>query len=259
MGILLDLDGTIVDSMMSLKDTFLALSRMIGAEIDEEKQRKIGEEIRYVMAGRATRLAELGFVWRIGKILKLTWWRRLLLTLIAYPALKRAAQRAPPVKGVVEAIVSLKGKPNIRLGLVTSRNRKDTLHKLKTLGLLQHFDAIVTRDDVKTFKPSPEQVRLASRMLQVPVYACVLVGDMPTDVLAAREAGALAVGVATGIFYEEVRSSNPDLTIASAADLPKSLSKICSRLRRTDGACEAPGRLIEPTTQRHGQSIREGV
>ncbi|MBS7623646.1 HAD-IA family hydrolase [Candidatus Bathyarchaeota archaeon] len=236
--------------MIPLKETFLTLSRMVGAKIDEEMQRKIGGELRYIMTGRATRLAEFGFIWRIGKILRLPWYRRLLLTLIAYPALKRAARRAPPVKGVVEAIINLKERPNMRLGLVTSRSRRDTIHKLKILGVLQHFDAIVTRDDVKTFKPSPEQVRLASRMLHVPVESCVLVGDMPTDVFAAREAGVLAVGVATGIFHEEVRSSNPDLIIASAADLPKSLSKICDRLRRIDKVRQAPESLFESTAFR---------
>jgi hypothetical protein len=88
-------------------------------------------------------------------------------------------------------------------------------------------------------------------MLHVPIEACVLVGDMPTDVLAAREAGALAVGVATGIFHEEVRSSSPDLIIASAADLPQSLSQICGRLKRMDKVRQTPEGLFEPPPKKN--------
>jgi len=232
LGILLDLDGTIVDSMVPLKEAFISISSIIGVRIDEEQQRRIGKDLRSVMGGRPTRFSEVKFIWRIGRILKLPWWKRVLLLLIAYPGLKRTARRAPPVEGVVEAIAHLKKEPNVKLGLVTSRSKKDAVRKLGSLGLLDYFDAIVTRDDVRSLKPSPEQIRLASEMLRVPVEACALVGDMPTDVHAAKEAGALAVAVSTGIFHEEIRSSKPDLIIASVADLPRSFGEISARLKR---------------------------
>jgi len=232
LGVLLDLDGTIVDSMVPLKEAFISISSMIGIRIDEEQQRGIGKDLRFVMEGRSTRFSELKLIWRIGRILKLPWWKRVLLPLIAYHGLKQTARRAPPVKGVTEAIAYLKKAPKVKLGLVTSRSRKDAVRKLRSLGLLDYFDAIVTRDDVRSLKPSPEQVRLASKMLRLPVKACALVGDMPTDVHAAKEAGALAVAVGTGIFHEDVRSSRPDLIIASVADLPKSLGEISARLKR---------------------------
>jgi len=232
LGILLDLDGTIVDSMVPLKEAFISISSMLGIVIDEDGRSRIGKGLRMIMSGRPTRFSELKFIWRIGRILELPWWKKVVLLLASYPTLKRAAKLAPPVEGVVEAINHLRLDPNIKLGLVTSRSRKDVLEKLCSLKILDYFNAIVTRDDARSLKPSPEQVRLAAKVLNLPVERCVLVGDMPTDVDAAKEVGALSVAVATGIFLDEVISRQPDLIIKSVTDLPSHLGDILDRLSK---------------------------
>jgi HAD superfamily hydrolase (TIGR01509 family) len=229
-GVLLDLDGTILNSMVPLKEAFIEISSKIGVTIDEEQQKRIGRELRMIMGGRPTSFSEFAFIWRIGRILGLSYWRRMLLLLASYSKLKRTANLAPPVEGAAEAIRRLKEEPSIKLGIVTSRNRKYVTSKLRSLELLDCFDVIVTRNDVQSFKPSPEQVMLAARMLGLPVERCVLVGDMPTDVDAAKEVNALSVAVVTGIFLDEVKSRKPDLIINSVADLPNSLEEIAVRL-----------------------------
>jgi HAD superfamily hydrolase (TIGR01509 family) len=232
LAVLLDLDGTIVNSMIPLKQAFIQVSSMIGVTIGEEQEKRIGKDLRTIMGGRTTRFSELRLIWRIGGILGLSSWKKVLLLLTSYSRLKRTAHLAPPVEGVVEAIKSLKKDPNIKLGIVTSRNRRHVISKLRSLDLTDCFDVIITREDVHAFKPSPEQIILAAKILNLPVQRCVLVGDMPTDVDAARRANAVSVAVVTGIFPEEVISREPDLIIWSVADLPNSIDEIWDRLSK---------------------------
>lgn len=232
MGILLDLDGTIVNSMVPLKEAFISISSKLGVKIDDAQRSRIGKDLRIIIGGRTSRFAELKFLWRIGRIMKLPWWRRLILVLASYSKLKQIARSSPPVKGATEAIKKLRQNQNIKLGLVTSRSRKDAIEKLRNLGILYCFDAIVTRDETKSFKPSAEQVRLAANILNLSTEQCVLVGDMPTDIEAAKQANALSVAVDTGIFNDEVKSHNPELTINSVAELPDWLDEISKRMRK---------------------------
>lgn len=231
-GILLDLDGTIVNSMVPLKEAFISISSKLGVKIDDAQRSRIGKDLRIIIGGRTSRFAELKFLWRIGRIMKLPWWRRLILVLASYSKLKQIARSSPPVKGATEAIKKLRQNQNIKLGLVTSKSRKDAIEKLCSLGILYCFDAIVTRDETKSFKPSAEQVRLAANILNLSTEQCVLVGDMPTDIEAAKQANALSVAVDTGIFNDEVKSNNPELIINSVAELPDWLDEISKRMRK---------------------------
>lgn len=232
MGILLDLDGTIVNSMVPLKEAFISISSKLGVKIDDEQRSRIGKDLRIIIGGRTSRFAELKFLWRIGRIMNLPRWRRLILVFASYSKLKQIARSSPPVKGATEAIKKLRQNQNIKLGLVTSRSRKDAIEKLRSLGILYCFDAIVTRDETKSFKPSAEQVRLAANILNLSTEQCVLVGDMPTDIEAAKQANALSVAVDTGIFNDEVKSHNPELIINSVAELPDWVDEISKRMRK---------------------------
>jgi HAD superfamily hydrolase (TIGR01509 family) len=233
-GILLDLDGTIVNSMVPMEDAFISISSKLGVKIDDKQRSRIGRDLRIIIGGRTSRFSELKFLWRIGRIMKLPWWRRIILLLASYSKLKQIARSSPPVEGATEAIKKLRQNQTIRLGLVTSRSRKDAIEKLCDLNILDCFHAIVTRDEVKSFKPSAEQVRLAANILNLATEQCVLVGDMPTDIEAAKQASALSIAVDTGIFNDEVKSQNPDLIINSVAELPNWLDEIYKRMRKQD-------------------------
>jgi len=231
-GILLDLDGTIVNSMVPLKEAFISISSKLGVKIDDEQRSRIGKDLRIIIGGRTSRFAELKFLWRIGRIMKLPWWRRLILVLASYSKLKQIAKSSPPVEGATKAIKKLHQNQIIKLGLVTSRSRNDAIEKLRKLEILDCFDAIVTRNEVKSFKPSAEQVKLAANILNLSTIECALVGDMPTDIEAAKQANAISVAVDTGIFNDEVKSHNPELIISSVAELPDWIDEITERMRK---------------------------
>ena len=62
---------------------------------------------------------------------------------------------------------------------------------------------IVTRDQVKHAKPDPDLFRAAADRLGVPIESSVVIGDSVWDLLAARRAPALGVGLLSGGYGRE--------------------------------------------------------
>jgi beta-phosphoglucomutase-like phosphatase (HAD superfamily) len=66
---------------------------------------------------------------------------------------------------------------------------------LRLAGIVDRFDAILTRDDVNRGKPSPDLYLLAARRLGVAPQACLAIEDSNPGVTAAHAAGAITVMV----------------------------------------------------------------
>jgi len=105
-----------------------------------------------------------------------------------------------------------------RLGLVTTRDAHSTMRFLERYHLVEAFDVIITRDDVKRLKPHPEPIFKAAETLGLASEQCVMVGDTLADVRAARAANAAAVGVLTG-FGQKEDMDEADLILDSVVDL----------------------------------------
>ncbi len=65
---------------------------------------------------------------------------------------------------------------------------------LKECRLRKYFDVVVTIDDVKIGKPSPEMVLKACKRLKVNPENTILVGDTKNDMVAGKSAGCITVG-----------------------------------------------------------------
>jgi histidinol-phosphate aminotransferase len=79
------------------------------------------------------------------------------------------------------------------LAIVTGRPRPDAMRFLERFDLLDLFGAVVTIDDVDRGKPDPQPVQLALDRLGV--TSAWMVGDTPDDLVAARAARVLPVGI----------------------------------------------------------------
>ncbi|MHB1318303.1 MAG: HAD family hydrolase [Anaerolineae bacterium] len=107
-----------------------------------------------------------------------------------------------------------------RLAVVTTRGRPEATAFLEHSGLRPYFEAVVTRQDVLRMKPHPEPVRTAAKLLGVPTGACLMIGDTVNDMLAARRAGAYAIGVLSGFGERrELEKAGADLILERPADL----------------------------------------
>ena len=80
---------------------------------------------------------------------------------------------------------------------------------------------VIAGDDLTERKPSPEPLFEVARRLNLPASALALVGDSPQDVLCARAAGALSIGVRGGILPEALLvASEPDHLLDDLTALP---------------------------------------
>jgi phosphoglycolate phosphatase len=116
-----------------------------------------------------------------------------------------------------------------RLGLVTSGSRGRVRAQLRAFGFDRLFEAMVFGDEVPRRKPHPAALWLALSRMGVQPPSAVYVGDAPEDVMMARRAGVLAIGV-TGHspVPERLRNSRPDALIDRITALPQLLAKLGS-------------------------------
>lgn len=105
----------------------------------------------------------------------------------------------PPVLDALERF-RMTGLP---IALATGGGRKTVLPTVRALGLERHFDVIVTRDDVRSGKPSPDVFLEAARGLALDPTTCLVFEDSDQGLRAAREADMDAI---------DVRSFRADIT-----------------------------------------------
>ncbi|HXV87286.1 MAG TPA: HAD-IA family hydrolase [Gemmatimonadales bacterium] len=121
--------------------------------------------------------------------------------------------------GVHQVLASLKERGK-RLGVVTSKMRRGTLHGLAHCGLDGRFDAIVAADDVDRHKPDPTPVLRALEHLGADARQTVFVGDSPHDLAAGRAAGVRTAAALWGPFPRAwLTPHQPDHWLSAPADV----------------------------------------
>lgn len=104
-----------------------------------------------------------------------------------------------PFPGIDELFRKLKDR-GIKIGIATGRmsSPEDEWKRFKRFGLERFIDTIVTSKEVERRKPAPDAIIECAKRLDVSVEECLVVGDTESDIVAARRAGAIPVGVTTG-------------------------------------------------------------
>ena len=116
----------------------------------------------------------------------------------AYARLDRTGS---PAAGRTELLAYLT-KSGVPWAIATSSRLDERRPTLEALGIPNHVP-IITRDQVEHAKPDPDLFLLAAEKLGVPIGDSVVVGDSVWDLLAARRARAIGVGLMSGGYGEE--------------------------------------------------------
>lgn len=90
---------------------------------------------------------------------------------------------------------TLKKLDGYKKGLITNTPKGCAMQILKKTSLKDFFDVIMTSDDVKEGKPSPEIVVKACEALDVEPSNVLLIGDTDSDVKAGHQAGCRVIGI----------------------------------------------------------------
>jgi phosphoglycolate phosphatase len=178
LGVIFDLDGTLVDSAGEIADALASTFRSLGLEplarADVEKM--IGRGVR-VLVERALRHVERGDIDVDDAVARFE----------SHYA-ETVGTGATLFPGVSEGLGLLEAK-GLPMAVVTNKPRYFTLELLERLGIARYFCAVIAGDDGHAKKPAPDMLVAAAQALGVPVVAALMVGDSDNDTVAARAAG----------------------------------------------------------------------
>lgn len=130
-----------------------------------------------------------------------------------------------PLPGAVELMRFLQDA-KLKFGIATSGRRPEIDASLDALGIA-HDVPIVQRSDVARAKPEPDLFFACQRKLGVEPRDCYVIGDAVWDLLAARRAGMLSIGLLTGGYGEdELSKAGAYRVYRDAAELHRSLDEL---------------------------------
>ncbi len=130
-----------------------------------------------------------------------------------------------PLPGAVELLAALRAAGVVH-GIATSGRRPEIDLSLVALGIPEGM-VVVERGDVLRAKPEPDLFLNCQQRLGVEAADCYVVGDAVWDLLAARRASMLSVGLLTGGYGEdELRAAGAFRVYRDAAELHDSLDEL---------------------------------
>jgi HAD superfamily hydrolase (TIGR01549 family) len=140
-------------------------------------------------------------------------------------------EQVRPLPGAVELLDFL-AKAGVPHAIATSGRRQSAARSLEMLGVRDDL-VVITRDQVRYAKPDPDLFLAAAEKLGVSIHDSVVVGDSVWDLLAARRARAIGVGVLSGGYgQEELERAGAYRVYQDPADLLKHLDEVGLRVVR---------------------------
>jgi HAD superfamily hydrolase (TIGR01509 family) len=130
-----------------------------------------------------------------------------------------------PLPGAMELLETLR-RNGVVHGIATSGRRPEIDRSLDALHIPPET-VVVERGDVLRAKPEPDLFLACQQRLGVEPDDCYVVGDAVWDLLAARRAGMLSVGLLSGGYGEdELRGAGAFRVYRDAAELLESLDEL---------------------------------
>jgi HAD superfamily hydrolase (TIGR01509 family) len=130
-----------------------------------------------------------------------------------------------PLPGAVELLRFLRQNKVVH-GIATSNQRPNINSSLKALGVMKDT-VVVERGDVARAKPEPDLFLECQERLGVEVKDCYVIGDAVWDLMAARRAGMLSIGLLSGGYGEdELIRAGAFRVFRDAADLQNYLDEL---------------------------------
>jgi len=118
------------------------------------------------------------------------------------------------------------------LGIATGKSHRGLVATLAGHGLDNRFVTLQTSDRAAG-KPSPDMVLQALTETGADAASTVVVGDTTFDMMMARNAGALAVGVTWGYHHaDELRASGAHAIVDSFPDVAPTLARLVDGQRQ---------------------------
>lgn len=212
-SILLDLDGTLTDSVPDLCAAGNHVLAELGLPIRDE------DEARQYIGNGVERFMKRMLTGRLEAEPTAVDFAAVMERFNAYYQ-ANVAVHTTLFPGVREGLEVLAGVAP--LGVITNKASSFTRALLEHFGLTALFGVVVAGDTLARKKPDPLPLQHACATLGATPSASLMVGDSRHDVTAARAAGMAVVCVSYGYNHgEPIAASNPDAIIDRLTDLPR--------------------------------------
>ncbi len=210
--ILIDVDGTLVDSV---PDLAFCVDEMMKAM---DRQPHGETRVRDWVGNGVERLVRRALVGQLeGEPSDADFEKAYPIFLDLYA--ENTSKRSVLYPGVREGMDYLKAA-GYQLGCVTNKAAQFTIPLLKDLGLFDEFGIVVAGDTLAVKKPDPGPLLHAAEQLGVTPEQSLMLGDSTSDVKAARAAGFQIICMSYGYNHGvDIRNDNPDLVIDSMTEL----------------------------------------
>ncbi len=220
---LFDLDGTLVDSVYQHVLAWRAALEHLGIELSVWRiHRRIGMSGGFVAhallheTGRTVTSTEAAELQR--------------LHIQEYLHLAPQVRALPAAKDLLRTLTDLA----VPWAIATSGRMESAEPALGLLAVPPDIP-VITRDQVQFAKPDPDLFVTAAQRLGVEVQNSVVVGDSVWDMLAARRARALGVGLLSGGYgQDELERAGAYRVYEDPADLLKHIDEVGVRIPATD-------------------------
>jgi phosphoglycolate phosphatase len=210
--VLIDVDGTLVDSVPDLAYCVDAMMTRLGLAPHGENK------VRHWVGNGVERLVRRALIGQLDGEPDAALFAK------AYPIFielykVNTSVRSVLYPGVLEGLRYLK-QAGYKLGCVTNKAAQFTEPLLKALGIDDYFGIVVSGDTLPLKKPDPAPLLHVAKFYKVAPTDSLMVGDSISDVKAARAAGFQIVCMSYGYNHGiDVRTAHPDAVIDSMAEL----------------------------------------
>ena len=210
--ILIDVDGTLVDSVPDLTFCVDAMMQALGRPVHGEAR------VRNWVGNGVERLVRRALIGQLdGEPDEADFEKAYPIFLDLYA--ENTSKRSRLYPGIREGLDYLKAK-GYKLGCVTNKAAQFTEPLLRDLGVAGDFSIIVSGDTLPQKKPDPAPLLHAAKFFGVEPAQALMVGDSVSDVKAARAAGFQIVCMSYGYNHgEDIRKSHPDAVIDALTEI----------------------------------------
>ncbi len=210
--VLIDVDGTLVDSVPDLAWCVDEMMRRLGRQPWGEA------EVRNWVGNGVERLVRRALIGRLdGEPDEAEFERAYPLFLELYA--ENTSKRSRLYPGVREGLDYL-ASTAIPMGCVTNKAEQFTLPILRDLGIRDYFGIVVSGDTLERKKPDPLPLLHAARHFGVAPERSLMIGDSVSDVKAARAAGFQIVCMSYGYNHGvDIREARPEAVIDRMTEL----------------------------------------
>ena len=210
--VLIDVDGTLVDSVPDLAWCVDAMMR----ELDMQERGE--QQVRHWVGNGVERLVKRALINKLdGEPDEALYNKALPVFQDLYR--ENTSKRSCLYDGVPEALEFLKST-GVQLGCVTNKASQFTMPLLADMGIKAYFETIISGDMVERKKPDPMPLLMAAEQMGAAPAKSLMLGDSMNDVKAARAAGFAIVCMPYGYNHGiDIHDSNPDAVIDSMAEI----------------------------------------